>query len=83
MGKLQETIVKRVKILCAERNLSIYALANRAGIPSTTMFHLMDGTTKDTRLSTIVRICDGLEISLVDFFDTPEFEELLNVLAGE
>ena len=83
MSKLQKTIVNRVKGLCEERKLSTYALANRAGIPGTTMFHFMDGSTKNTRISTIVQICDGLEMSLAEFFSTPEFEELLKSVGEE
>ena len=83
MSKLQKTIINRVKGLCTERNLSTYALANRAGIPGTTMFHFMDGTTKNTKISTIVQICDGLEMTLEEFFSTPEFEELLKSVGEE
>ena len=83
MSKLQKTIVNRVKGLCAERNMTTYALANQAGIPGTTMFHFMDGTTKNTRISTIAQICDGFEMTLAEFFSTPEFEELLNGVGEE
>ena len=82
MCKVQKTIVNRVKTLCKERNLSYYMLAHQSGVP-TTMFHLVDGTTQSTRITTIVKICSGLGMTLEEFFGTSEFEELLQVVSEE
>ena len=83
MCKVQKTIVNRVKTLCKERNLSYYMLAHQSGVPTTTMFHLVDGTTQSTRIITIVKICSGLGMTLEEFFGTSEFEELLQVVSEE
>ncbi|MBQ3559409.1 MAG: helix-turn-helix transcriptional regulator [Agathobacter sp.] len=76
--KLQGILKRRIDELCAENTMSYYALSYKATIPLTTLIHIMDGTTKNPGLLTIVKVCDGLGVTLQEFFDTKEFEELLN-----
>ena len=75
--KLNEVLKNRIDDLCDERELSYYALSYKASIPQSTMLHIMDGTSKNPGIYTLMKICDGLGMTLKEFFDTDEFEEIL------
>lgn len=73
---LKETIVERLVDLCAERHIVLNTLATRAGVTPSTVYSLFDNTRQDVSVSTIKKLCDGLEITLGQFFSTKEFDEL-------
>ena len=77
MTKEQELIIQRIETLRKERNISLYVLAYRSSVPLTTLTHIVDGTTKNPGVFTLARICDGFEITMREFFDTKEFDELV------
>ena len=72
----RECVAKRIIDLCYERNLAFNALAHQAGIPPSTVKNILNGASKNPGIVTIKMICDGLGISLVEFFDTEEFRSL-------
>ncbi|WP_092755150.1 helix-turn-helix domain-containing protein [Hydrogenoanaerobacterium saccharovorans] len=51
-------------------------LSNLCGLTPSTVYSLMDPTRKDVRITTIKKICDGLEITLGEFFTSAEFDNL-------
>ena len=69
-------VANRIIELCQERNMAINALARSAGIPPSTVKNILNGASKNPGVVTIKMICDGLGISLTEFFDTDEFREL-------
>ena len=69
-------VANRIIELCQERNMAINALARSAGIPPTTVKNILNGASKNPGVVTIKMICDGLGISLTEFFDTDVFREL-------
>ena len=71
-----EAVKNRIIELCTARRWSYHALAGYSDIPSSTMTHIIDGTSKNPGIVTIKKICDGLGITLVEFFNTPVFENL-------
>ena len=73
---MSEAVARRITELCKERDISIYRLAYLSGIPRTTLQHIAGSEKSNPRLLNIKRICDGLEISLFDFFDTDYFKNL-------
>ncbi|MGN0554300.1 MAG: helix-turn-helix domain-containing protein, partial [Candidatus Fimenecus sp.] len=73
---LKETIVERLVDLCAERHIVLNTLATRSGVTPSTVYSLFDNTRQDVSVSTIKKLCDGLEITLGQFFSTKEFDEL-------
>ena len=73
---LEQLIICRIQELCASRNLSINALANIAGIPPSTIKNILNGKSKNPGIITIKKICDGLNISLPEFFSTDYFKNL-------
>lgn len=56
--------------------MSYYALSYESAVPITTLMHIVDKTTKNPGVLTIGKLCDGLGITLKDFFDAPEFENI-------
>lgn len=73
--KVQRILVERIDELCNEKDMSYYALSYKASIPLSTLMHIMEGTTKNPGIYTIMKICDGLGVSLQEFFGTQEFED--------
>lgn len=74
--KVKDMVVKRFMELCQERNIKINELAYRSGVTPSTAYSMMDPKRRDISIVTIKKFCDGLEISLGEFFGTPEFDAL-------
>ena len=71
------TAVKnRILQLCGERNISINKLATICALPPSSIKNILYGKSQNPKLLTIKMICDGLEITLGEFFSTPEFDQL-------
>lgn len=64
----------RIQQLCAEHGYNINSLARKAGIPPTTLKNIIYGTSRNPGIVTIKLVCDGLGISLYEFFDTMPFK---------
>lgn len=70
------TIKNRILQLCGQRNLTINKMARLAALPPSSVKNILYGKSRDPKILTIKKICDGLEITLTEFFNTPEFEAL-------
>ena len=75
--KLRELLRKRIEEICFEMDISYYVLSTMTNVPQSTLHNIVRGKTKSISVLTIFRICEGLGISVVDFFDTEEFEKLV------
>lgn len=73
---VKDTVVKRFRDLCDERNIKINELANISGVTPSTAYSMMDDSRRDVSIVTIKKFCDGLDITLGDFFSTPDFDNL-------
>ncbi|MCD7948111.1 MAG: helix-turn-helix transcriptional regulator [Oscillospiraceae bacterium] len=73
---LKETIVNRVMQICNERGIKPNELAVLSGITPSTVYSFLDSTRNEFYISTIKKLCDGLEITLGEFFSTSEFDNL-------
>jgi transcriptional regulator with XRE-family HTH domain len=67
-------IKNRIQFLLEQRKLSIYALSIRSGVSQSTIKSILYGKSKNPGAVTLKMLCDGLEISLFDFFDTEQFK---------
>ena len=76
----KEAVAKRIQTLCAERGMTVNALANQCGIEPSTIYSMLGAKSKNPGVITIQKLCDGLEISVKDFFNVPLFEELEHVI---
>ncbi len=66
----------RLLELCGERNITINKLSTMCGITQSTLNNIVSGRNNSTTVSTVQKICDGLEISITDFFSSPIFLNL-------
>lgn len=73
---LSEAIRIRINNLVTERNINISTLCTLAGISRSTLSKFLSGKRKIIRLDIIEYICEGLDISLKDFFDDKVFENI-------
>lgn len=73
---VKDIVVKRFKELCDARNIKLNELANISGVTPSTAYSMMDGKRRDVSIITIKKFCDGLGITLGEFFSTPEFDSL-------
>lgn len=72
--KLNEAISLRIKELLNERSMTQYALYIKSGVPQSTLSTILNCTFDSMKLRIIYEICEGLEIDLKTFFDSPVFE---------
>ena len=70
--RVVDAVSKRIEDLATHENISVYALAKKSGVPYPTITTMK--LNKTTTLSTIYGICEGLEITMKEFFDSPLFD---------
>lgn len=73
---VKEAVVKRFQQICAERDIKVNELANISGVTPSTAYSMMDPRRQDISIITIKKFCDGLNITLGEFFSTAEFDKL-------
>ena len=71
-----EAIQRRILRLCDERGMTINKLANLAAISPSSLKNILYGKSQNPKIITIKMLCDGLDITLGEFFTAPEFDEL-------
>ncbi len=64
----------RILELCGKKNITINRLATLAGLPPSSVKNILYGKSHNPKLLTIKMICDGLDITLGEFFSTPAFD---------
>ena len=74
--KTTEAVRNRILQLCQERNMTINRLATVSALPPFSIKNILYGKSQNPKLLTIKLICDGLDITLGQFFSTPEFDGL-------
>jgi len=72
----RQAVVNRIVELCKERNITPNALSYRAAVPQSTIKSILNDESLNPGIVTIKKLCDGLEISLSDFFNTDVFSNL-------
>ena len=72
----KEAVARRILELCAQRQMAVNALANAAGMPPSTIYSMLNEKSKNPGVVSIKKICDGLEVSVRDFFDSDLFDDL-------
>jgi len=68
---ISKAIAKRIEILCKEKGVSINRLAVLSGVTQSTIDSILKGKSRNPQLVTLMKISNGLGISIVDFFDFP------------
>ena len=71
----EDYVIKRIEELCEQKHWSKYRLAKKSGIPHSTIFNMLKRTNTPT-IGTLVKICNGLGITLSQFFADDEYVTL-------
>lgn len=71
-----EAVRERILQLCQERNISINMLCTMSGVTQSTVNNIINGRNRSTTVSTIKKLCDGLDISIEEFFSNEVFRNL-------
>ena len=69
-------VKERLSELCAERGIAYHAISRMSGVHPSTVKGIVNGASQNPGIVTIKKLCDGLDISLTDFFDTDTFRNL-------
>ena len=73
---VKDAVAERFAGICRQRRMKYNELAVRSGVTPSTVYSMMDPKRRDVSIITIKILCDGLDISLEEFFSGPEFAEL-------
>ncbi len=73
---IAEAVASRIQVLCEKHRLTPNALSYQAAVPQSTIKSILNNETLNPGIVTIKKLCDGLGVTIIEFFDTPEFREL-------
>lgn len=73
---IKNAVVHRFVNLCNEKNIRPNELAVRSGVTPSSVYSMLDNSRQNISIVLIKKLCDGLDISLKDFFDSEEFHSL-------
>ena len=73
---VKDAIAERFFSICRQRGIKLNELANISGVTPSTVYSLMDKRRRDVSVITVKKLCDGLDITLGEFFSSPEFDAL-------
>ncbi|MGN0475878.1 MAG: helix-turn-helix domain-containing protein [Ruminococcus sp.] len=73
---VKDVVAERFLYLCKERGIKVNELANLSGVTPSTAYSMLDKKRRDISIITIKKFCDGLEITLGEFFSTKDFDNL-------
>lgn len=71
-----EAVRKRILELCTERDMSVNKLCNLSGVTQSTVNNIVSGRNNSATVSTIQKLCDGLGITVEEFFHSQLFRNL-------
>ena len=73
---VKRAVERRLQEVCAQKQFTVNALANMAGVTPSTIYSILDPARKDVGIVAIKKLCDGLEMSLEEFFSGDIFYAL-------
>lgn len=73
--KLTQAISQRLSELLAEKSMTQYQLFMKSGVPKSTIGNVINCSYDSVKLRIIHEMCQGMEISLPEFFNSPLFAE--------
>lgn len=76
MNETVDAVKVRILQLCGERNISLHKLATMCALPPSSIKNILYGKSRNPKIITIKMICDGLDITLGEFFSTEAFDRL-------
>lgn len=76
MSNVKNAVVQRFKAICSERDIKPNELANLSGVTPSTVYSLFNPKRNNVSITTIKILCDGLGITLGQFFSSDVFDKL-------
>ncbi len=73
---VKDAVAARFEALCRERGIKPNELATLSGVTPSTVYSMLDARRRDVSVVTVKKLCDGLGITLGEFFSAPEFDAL-------
>ena len=73
--RTKEAVAQRILELCRERNIAVNALANISGVSPSTIYSMLNQKSQNPGVVSVKKLCDGFEITVREFFDSPLFDE--------
>lgn len=73
---IYQAVVNRINNLCKERKITPNALSYMSGVSQSTIKSILNGESKNPGIVTLKKLCDGLDISIIEFFNTEDFVNL-------
>ena len=73
---VKDAVAARFESICRERKMTINELASRSGVTPYSVYSMMDPSRRNISIVLIKKLCDGLDLTLKQFFDGPEFDGL-------
>jgi len=73
---IKDAIADRFKQLCTERGISYTQLARLAGVTPSTVYSMLQSNRRDISAITVKKLCDGLDLCIIDFYDCDLFRNL-------
>ena len=73
---VKDAVANRFREICKERNIKPNELANRAGITPSSVYSMLDPKRREVSVNLVKKLCDGLDMTLGEFFSTSEFDGL-------
>jgi transcriptional regulator with XRE-family HTH domain len=74
----KRAVASRIKELCEQRGIAINALANNSDVSPSTVYSMLNEKSQNPGVVSIKKLCDGLNITIRVFFDSPIFDDLDN-----
>ena len=73
---VKDAVAERFRQICKERNIKPNELANRAGITPSSVYSMLDPKRREVSVNLVKKLCDGLDMTLGEFFSALEFDGL-------
>ena len=73
---VKDAVADRFRQICKERNIKPNELANRAGVTPSSVYSMLDPKRREVSVNLVKKLCDGMDMTLGEFFSTPEFDDL-------
>ena len=74
--KTKEAVAKRILDLCEDRGIAINALATASGVSPSTIYSMLNEKSKNPGIVSLKKLCDGLDITIREFFDCDLFDNI-------
>jgi DNA-binding Xre family transcriptional regulator len=73
---VKDAVAEHFRQLCKDRKIAANTLATLSGVTPSTVYSMFDSNRRDVSMVTVKKLCDGLEITLGEFFSAPIFDTL-------